>query len=298
MKFIDFSSKHDVLIQNEDGSLTPMDVPYFQAKLVMPGTWQILSDGDFSYLVEGDEEALAIDSGYGCGNIRDFCQTLTDKPIKGIANTHDHFDHTANNCYFECAYMSEETRKKATIPFPSFEGICFPRDYPIKVIGEGYKFQLGNRELETFEIPDHATGSLAFLDKRERILFVGDEIMSMGKNLNGSVAQFERQLSRLVARRSEFDMLLGGVGVMEASLLDRYLANTRHILEGNEGEAALSLQAPPAQILEDSSGRVIYKRQFPRPCDLPKHMGEGKEYKRIMTYADCKIIYDIRRIKD
>jgi hypothetical protein len=137
---IDFSSKHDILIRSEDGSLTPMDVPYFKPTLVAPGTWQILSDGDYTYLVEGDAEALVIDSGYGAGNIREYCQSLTKKPVKNIVNTHDHFDHTANNSYFERAYMSAETKRKATIPFPSFEGINFPRDYPVEVIGDGYKF--------------------------------------------------------------------------------------------------------------------------------------------------------------
>ncbi|MFR8220805.1 MAG: hypothetical protein ACLU9T_06995 [Blautia faecis] len=38
--------------------------------------------------------------------------------------------------------MSAETKKLATIPFPSFEGICFPRSYPVQVIDEGYVFDL------------------------------------------------------------------------------------------------------------------------------------------------------------
>ncbi|MCD8124032.1 MAG: MBL fold metallo-hydrolase, partial [Lachnospiraceae bacterium] len=102
---IDFSCKHDILIRDEDGTLRPMDEPYFESEKVADGTWRILSDGDYSYLVEGENEAAVIDSGYGCGNLREYCQTLTDKPVKIIFNTHDHFDHTANNSYFECAYI-------------------------------------------------------------------------------------------------------------------------------------------------------------------------------------------------
>lgn len=44
--------------------------------------------------------------GYGAGDIRAYCQTLTKKPLSKIANTHHHFDHTANNSYFDLAYMS------------------------------------------------------------------------------------------------------------------------------------------------------------------------------------------------
>jgi Metallo-beta-lactamase superfamily len=129
-KFIDFSAKHNVMIRNDDGTLTPMDVPYYRSTLIAPGTWRIESDGDFSYLIEGDNEALAIDTGYGAGNIREYLQTLTKKPVRYVANTHDHFDHTANNGYFDKAFMSAETAKKVTNPYPSFAGISFPRDYP------------------------------------------------------------------------------------------------------------------------------------------------------------------------
>lgn len=63
VKSIDFSSKHNVMIKSDDGSLTPMDQPYFKSTLIAAGTWQILSDGDYMYLVEGDKEAILIDSG-------------------------------------------------------------------------------------------------------------------------------------------------------------------------------------------------------------------------------------------
>ena len=46
------------------------------------------------------------------------------------------------------------------------------------------------------------------------------------------------------------------------------------------------------------SGPAIYSRHFPRPIDMPKNMGEVNENLRKMTYADCDITYDIRRIKN
>ena len=85
---IDFSCKKDIFLEDEDGLIVPMSEPYFRSKLIAPGTWQVLSDGDYSYLLEGDDEALLIDSGYGAGDIRAYCQTLTEKPLSQIANTH------------------------------------------------------------------------------------------------------------------------------------------------------------------------------------------------------------------
>lgn len=296
MKNIDFSCKHDILIENEDGSLLPMDKPYFESERIAPGTWKNLSDGDYFYLVEGDKEALAIDSGYGCGNVREYLQTLTDKPVKNIANTHDHFDHTANNAYFKCAFMSAETKPLATIPFKSFEGIAFPRDYKIQVIDEGYVFHLGNRDLETFKIPDHAAGSLAFLDKRERLLFAGDEIgMPFGKSLNGSVEKFAGYMEKLHTRRGEFDKICAGFGVLDADIIDKYLLNAYHILSGNEG-TGIKMHQPEREA--NNGNKIIYKRRMPRPCDLPQGDGQATQYLRVMDHAGCKIIYDIRKIHE
>lgn len=296
LKNIDFSCKHNILIQSDDGSLRPMDEPYFESEMIAPGTWKIVSDGDYFYLVEGDDEALVIDSGYGCGNVREYCQSLTDKPVRNIANTHDHFDHTANNAYFDCAFMSEETVPLATIPFPSFEGIDFPRDYPIQVIDEGYVFHLGGRDLEVFKIPDHAVGSLAFLDRKERLLFAGDELgMPMGKPLNGSVERFAGYMEKLKKYRSEFDKVCAGGGLVDGAIVDQYLENMNYILAGHQGEPYAESPRPQTPVAD---GPTIYKRRFPRPSDIPKHDEEENQYKRIMDYAGCKVIYDIRKIHE
>ena len=55
-------------------------------------------------LLADDEFAVMIDCGYGAGNIRAYAQTLTDKPVKYVINTHYHFDHTANDAYFDQLY--------------------------------------------------------------------------------------------------------------------------------------------------------------------------------------------------
>ena len=81
MKLIDFSCKHHILLRDEDGTLRPMDEPYFRSERIADNTYQILSDGDYSYLVIGNDEAVLIDSGYGAGNIREYAASLTDRPL-------------------------------------------------------------------------------------------------------------------------------------------------------------------------------------------------------------------------
>ena len=300
MKLVDFSCKHNVLILNDDGTLQPMDQPYFRSEKVAPSTWKIESDGDFSYLVEGVQEAIVIDSGYGAGNIREYCQALTEKPIHNIANTHDHFDHTANNGYFDRAFMSEFCSKKATLPFPSFSGIDFPRDYPITILNEGDKIDLGNRVLEALVIHDHTQGSQAYLDSTGHILFTGDEIWPV-KPLNISVEDFAGYLRKLAARRKEYNMLCSGLGMMDASVIDHCLTACEKVLAGEEGEPGDmgKLFPPPSPLPVDPQGRKIYRRRFPHPEDMNAG-GERKEQApkemRIMTVNGNGILYNIHNI--
>ena len=64
-------------------------------------TWLIRLDGSTGYLVVGEDRGVMIDTGFGTENVQAFVQTLTDKPVDWVANTHGHFDHTGGNGWFE-----------------------------------------------------------------------------------------------------------------------------------------------------------------------------------------------------
>lgn len=307
---IDFSPRQDVMIQNDNGSLTPMDVPYYEVNAVAPGTWQILSDGDYMYLVEGEDEAILIDTGYGAGNIREYCQTITGKPLRYVINTHYHFDHTANNAYFDGAYMSADSAANATIPYPSFSGINFPRDYPVQTVGDGYVFDLGGRTLEVFEIPNHTAGGIALLDRKERILFSGDEIMRADNlSLNCSVQQFADNMAKLAEHRDEFDICCGGPGITDASAIDHFLANAQYILSG-EGTAQPAVSQKKEENgngQEQNTGndstnsaagasvQTVYTRKRVRPDDRADSKDNTASLVR-MTYSGCTLTYDSSRV--
>lgn len=289
---MDWSCKHNILLRNDDGSLSPMDEPYFRSELVAPGTWKVLSAGDYSYLVEGENEAVAIDTGYGAGNIRRYLQSLTDKPVKNVINTHSHFDHTANNGYFDAAYMAEAGVPLATIPYKSFEGIRFIQDYRRVPVSEGFLYDLGGRTLEVFDIPDHTGDGIALLDRRERLLFTGDEFMVMGKMLNVRVTTFAGYLEKLLAHRGEFDRLCAGGGVLDAKLLDGYYDCAKAILAGQPGEPYLPKPRPAQAEITGPNGETVYDRVRPHPGDG----GMGKKPasnapKAMMERAGAKIIY-------
>ncbi len=260
------------------------------------------------YLVEGDSDAIMIDAGQGAGNTREFAQALTKKPVRYVANTHLHFDHTANNGYFDRAYMSQGTKDGLPMPSDSFTGINFPRDYPIEVIRDGYTFHLGNRDLEAILLGNHTPGGTAYLDRRQRILFSGDEIMGQqGMPLHVSVEEFEKMMEKLAAHRKEYDTLCAGWEMLDASWIDKYLALAKYILAGHQGLPVAD--APPAgratnwrsdvpAVDPTGAGRTVYNRHIPRNAGNGRGRGPADPNTYRITYDGATVTYDIRKIRD
>lgn len=261
----------------------------WRANAICAGTWLIAGDGCTSYLVVGDEHGVLIDTGFATEDIQAYVQTLTEKPVKWTANTHGHFDHTGGNGWFELAYMSARAAEIAKIPYPSKSELTYPLDYQIKIIGDGDTIDLGGRVLEVIEIPAHAPSSLAFLDRKQRILFTGDEVGDFvmlywqQDEPQPTVQQHARNLERLLARRAEFDYILSGhgQGLQDASLVEDCLENARRILSGIEGG--------PMAPRGDGSG------EGPDPRDFIMYR---PEFKRVSTYKETNIGYDVRYVFD
>lgn len=267
---IDFSSHHNVLIRNSDGTTVPMDEAWYEVKQIAPNTWQIRSDGDYCYLLAGDTMAVMIDCGYGAGNIRKEAEKIAGKPVKYVINTHYHFDHTANDAYFDPAFMSPISVPYATLPYASFTGIDFPRDYPVITVKDGYKLNLGNRELTilAFPHPNHAQGGIAILDPTSRILFTGDEFLFPNKIvLNITLPEFAENMKHLGTVRSLFNTMYGGPGEKDGSVFDAYYeAAMRGIMPDLSYEPSTSSNGPkPAA--STGSGTIIYDRGRVRPGD-------------------------------
>lgn len=268
---IDFSCKHNVLIRHKDGVLTPMDEPYYEVTQLSPNTWQIMSSGDYHYLLAGEEEGIAIDTGYGAGNLREFLESLCGKPVRAVINTHDHFDHSANNCYFDRAYMAREGVELAAIPYDSFAGIEFPRDYEAVAVEDGEVIDLKGRPLTIYKVGDHTPSGIAIFDPAERMLFTGDEIMRMGKVLNGTVEKFAADTGKLAAHRGEFDRLFGGGGELDPEFVDIFHEAAQLILEGKLEEVPGGPGGPGGCKQEyGPNGELIYDCQMPRPGDKSK----------------------------
>jgi glyoxylase-like metal-dependent hydrolase (beta-lactamase superfamily II) len=218
--------------------------PPFKSTLLKPNTWLIQGSGASSYLVVGTKAAIMIDTGMSYENIQKFAQTLTKIPVTMTVNTHGHFDHTGGNMYFEKVYMHARAIESAKTPFANLDATKFNADYPVYTVKQGYKFELGDRNLEVIEIPAHSLGSIALLDKKERILFTGDEIAKQaGLWWRDTVEQPPVEQSflnvmKLKKRLSEYDYIAAGHAselANAADMINGILEIELQIMQGVEG---------------------------------------------------------------
>lgn len=172
-------------------------------------TWTIMNGKQFTYVLVGDEKAVLIDTFYGYGDFRAFVETITDKPLM-VINTHGHFDHTGGNSFWPKCWMSEFATHECKNAFgPELKAImdshAYP-DYECGILSDGDVIELGNHTLEIIKIGAHSDGSIAILDKTERILYTGDELEA-GQVLCGNFEKHLASMLKLKEREDEFDYI-------------------------------------------------------------------------------------------
>ena len=153
------------------------------------GLWVIWDNSINIYLIAGEKKAVLLDTGFGWfDNLRKTCEQLCGLPVE-LYHTHVHGDHTGGDGEWEEAWLN---------PI-DWEAYRADRGNNIKLLPleEGMVIDLGGRELEVYHIPGHSAGSMAFLDRKNRILFPGDTVMRQPVFLFAPDASAEAFLSSL-----------------------------------------------------------------------------------------------------
>lgn len=145
-------------------------------------TWIInfMNGSQNMYLLEGEDKALLIDTGWGAGNLKAYVKKLTSKPLL-VANTHYHPDHAAGNGEFKSVYVSKtyalDEASMAGVPF-DITKLPHP-DYEKIRVGSGDFIDLGGRRIEVIEArPAHSNSTLFFFDESHGMFFSGDDYES------------------------------------------------------------------------------------------------------------------------
>lgn len=185
-----------------------MEKDKYSSILVEKDIWHI-SDyrGDSFYLIIGENKAILFDTGMGEGNLREYVQSLTNKPID-VVISHAHWDHIMQADQFDKVYINPKEIEIIKI-------FNMPIDYSRFLnIKEGDIIDIGGRTLEIIEVPGHTPGSIVLLDKEQRILFSGDATGSghTWMQLPGCLplTVYLKSLYKLVDRINDFEKIYNG----------------------------------------------------------------------------------------
>jgi glyoxylase-like metal-dependent hydrolase (beta-lactamase superfamily II) len=173
---------------------------WFDVYRLTDGTYAIYEPNQFeeaiSYLVEGNERAVLIDTGNGIGDLRAVVESLTELPVS-VVLTHEHYDHVAGAWRFDeiaafdnaaslarlaAGRSNESLQQYVTDEYlwkPLPEGWdpstwTIPPIEPTELFQDGDVIDLGGRTLEVIYTPGHSPGSMSLLDAEHRLLFTGD----------------------------------------------------------------------------------------------------------------------------
>lgn len=186
------------------------------------------------YLVIGPEKAMVIDTGCGLGDLKGLVNEITGNMPLLVVNTHPHGDHTAGNAQFGRVYILEDdapgllrsymkplANERLINPDGTHRMVDFDVNdlidncaYEIVPIPDGHVFNLGgDYEVEAIQLGGHAKGQAAYLDRKGRTLFCGDDIIGMRVSVKGNMdhfVDFRDRMVRLSKRIDEFDGIFPG----------------------------------------------------------------------------------------
>ena len=212
---------------------------WFHVYRLTPGTYAIYEPNQFeeaiSYLVEGSDRAVLIDTGNGIGDIRAVVEALSDLPIS-VVLTHEHYDHVAGAWRFEeivafdnqaslarlaegrsneslQQYVTEDYLWKPLPPGWDPTTWTIPPIVPTSLVQAGDLIDLGDRTLEVIYTPGHSPGQMSLLDGENRLLFTGDHFFPGPLYAFGDDVDLDEYIAsnrRLVDRLEEFDWVLSG----------------------------------------------------------------------------------------
>jgi glyoxylase-like metal-dependent hydrolase (beta-lactamase superfamily II) len=175
------------------------------------GWWTIEQDFVRSFLFTGSREALLVDTCDADADLKSFVEKLSSLPIR-VVQTHGDPDHIGASARFEKVYLhpAENNHLRLTSSKPLHTSPLW----------EGESIDLGGRSFEVILIPGHTPGSIALLDRENRVLLSGDSVKAdtvyafgQGRDLDAYIASLEK-LNRI---KDSFDRVLPSHGELFVS---------------------------------------------------------------------------------
>jgi len=254
--------------------------------------------GELCYFIEGEKSGVLLDTLTGIGSLKTLVDKLTDKPYI-VLLSHGHVDHAMGAPEFQDAgikvYMSsidEDVFKEhsdmgmrkgsASMMEPEVAAAVEEKDYihlrkePFLDLKEGDTFDLGGLTIETFALPGHTPGSLAFLLREDRVLFTGDacnKFTFMFFKYCLPIAEYKEKLKDFLKKvEGRFDSVLlsHGPGDAGTDIISSVIEVCDDILSGNTDDIPFAFQGEKALIAkkmdmtmrrpDGKSGNIVYNK--------------------------------------
>lgn len=208
-------------------------------------TW-IITQGEgrgatHSYLIEGKDKAVLIDTGLIVQDFLAVVKKLTAKDVK-VLNTHGHIDHIANNHQFKEVYihpkdfdlLKDHSSYDLRYSFLAFQAkktgllagskldkeewldkqSSLPMNNQYLMLSNRMILELGNRQLQIIELPGHTDGSICVYDKERNYFFVGDMLCEEGVLLHfshsASVQTYVQSMKKLKEYSNDSSIFYSG----------------------------------------------------------------------------------------
>lgn len=252
---------------------------------IVPGVYLVEDSDTCIYVVEGEEAALVIDSGYGFKNLRARVEKITSKPLI-LVLTHGHLDHVSGAFYFDKVFMNKDDlalfnsyqnhkpnmrssiRKDFGLTDQEIDKWMDGKVKKLQYLKVGNTIEVGGNALQIISLKGHTIGSIGILDRKHRILFSGDGVINqvwMQLKESTSLTEYKKTLESLEAYEKDFDYIYLGhcKNFQPVAFIDKVMETLDKIIGGEKGE----------------------------PFNNPIAKGE------IYRNGDCEVVYNPKNIK-
>ena len=216
------------------------------------------------------------------------CDTIISKNYKKldfILNTHHHYDHVGGN---------EELKKKYNSKVLGFENDKNRIPHIDIVLKDNQEFKIGTLNFTTIFIPGHTRGHVEFYFKKERVVFSGDTLFSLGcgRVFEGTYKQMFQSLNKLKNLPGETKVYCGHEYTFKNLEFCLKFNPNNDFLKKKKDDIKLSLKNKkptiPSTIADEIKGNIVFRVNDP---DVKKAIN-------LENSSDLEIFTKLRDLKD
>ena len=216
------------------------------------------------------------------------CDTIISKnyqKLDFILNTHHHYDHVGGN---------EELKKKYNSKVLGFENDKNRIPQIDTVLKDNQEFKIGTLNFITIFIPGHTRGHVAFYFKKERVVFTGDTLFSLGcgRVFEGTYKQMFQSLNKLKNLPGETKVYCGHEYTFKNLEFCLKFNPNNDFLKKKKNDIKLSLKNKkptiPSTIADEIKANIFFRVNDP---DIKKAIN-------LENSPDIEIFTKLRDLKD